>query len=299
MIKEAKCAVVGVWKQMDAVSDGLNDRFKQDIQAQVAIEAKILHINMGRMEARLTRALNLTRRFRDVATRKRDAELNSLRRSVLKVLRHNQGLRNLTNEAVFGDSITVHDFLVFWEAADKNVPIQQERTGNGLTKEEGVEMDTGASALGASAKEAGAAGGLGGAASPLMEKAADIEPQLGASLTEEAEKWLASELAAVEGRMEQSEQAAEVVVPEVLPQADAGPAAVEEADSAPAQVEAPEESAKLAEPSPATALAPPEEPKVQTIELSQSEIERLFTFLDEDGAGTLARDVLLNRLTQA
>merc|ERR1712008_663130 len=126
----------------------------------------------------------------------------------------------------------------------------------------------------------------------------DIEPQLGVSLTEEAEKWLAGELAAVEGRMEQSEQAAEVVVPEVLPQADAGPA-VEEADSAPAPVEAPEESAKLAEPSPATTLAPPEEPKVQTIELSQSEIERLFTFLDEDGAGTLARDVLLNRLTQA
>merc|ERR1712008_458397 len=157
------------------------------------------------------------------------------------------------------------------------------------------EMDRGACALGASAQEAEPAGGLGGAAEPLMEKAADIEPQLGASLTEEAEKWLAGELAAVEGRMEQSEQAAEVVVPEGLPQADAGPAAVEEADSAPA----PEEGAKLAEPSPATTLAPPEEPKVQTIELSQSEIERLFTFLDEDGAGTLARDVLLNRLTRA
>jgi len=299
MIKEAKCAVVGVWKQMDAVSDGLNDRFKQDIQAQVAIEAKLLHINMGRMEARLTRALNLTRRFREIATRKRDAELNSLRRSVLKVLRHNQGLRNLTDETVFGDSITVQDFLVFWQAADKNVPMEQERKGTGLTKEEGVETDRGACDLGASAKEAEPVGGLGGDAEPLMEKAVDIEPQLGASLTEEAEKWLASELAAVEGRMEQSEQAAEVVVPEVVPQSGAGSASIEEAASAPAAEEKPEESSKLAEPSPATALAASEEPKVQTIDLSQSDIERLFTFLDEDGAGTLARDVFLNRLSQA
>jgi len=188
MIKEAKCAVVGVWKQMDAVSDGLNDRFKQDIQAQVAIEAKLLHINMGRMEARLTRALNLTRRFREIATRKRDAELNSLRRSVLKVLRHNQGLRNLTDETVFGDSITVQDFLVFWQAADKNVPIEQERKGTGLTKDEGMETDRGACVLGLSAKEVEPAGTLGGGAEHLMEKVVGIEPQLGASLTRKSRK---------------------------------------------------------------------------------------------------------------
>jgi len=311
MIKDAKCAVVGVWKQMDAVSDGLNDRFKQDIQAQVAIEAKLLHMNMGRMEARLTRALNLTRRFRDAATRKRDAELNGFRRSVAKVLRHNQGLRNLTDATVFGDSITLQDFVVFWQAAEKNVPIAQEKKDTGLIKEASVETDRGICALGAPAKEAVPAGSVADAAEPLMEKAAGIEPQLGASLTEEAEKWLASELAAVEGRMEQSEQAAQEAVPEVVPQSDAGSTAVEEVAPAavPAPMETPEETpeecAKPAEPSPASAPAPPppppppEEPKVETIELSQSDIERLFAFLDEDGSGTLARDVLLNRLTRA
>jgi len=64
-------------------------------------EAKQLEMRMGRMEGRILRIVNLSDRFRAHAARKKIQQLERLRERAVKVLRYNQKLRNLSNDAFF------------------------------------------------------------------------------------------------------------------------------------------------------------------------------------------------------
>lgn len=85
---------------------------------------------MGRMDSRLSRATNLSVRFRDQATKKVAAELENLRVKALKVVRYNQMCKKLSNDEVFDlfdmnkDGVVDEaEFVLFFEQADKGIKL--------------------------------------------------------------------------------------------------------------------------------------------------------------------------------
>lgn len=128
VIKEAKTSVAEARKQIDSLSEGIDERFVKDLKAFLGTEAKQLEIRMGRMDGRLSRATNLSSRFREQAGKKRGAELEKLRIGALKVIRYNQRLKNVSKEDLFrafdkdGDGeIDEEDFVAFFEEAEKEL----------------------------------------------------------------------------------------------------------------------------------------------------------------------------------
>merc|ERR1712203_508115 len=67
LIEEAKTAIATVWSWLDSLSEGISDRFEQDLKAFVASEAKPLMLRMGRMDLRVARAKQLNKKFRAAA----------------------------------------------------------------------------------------------------------------------------------------------------------------------------------------------------------------------------------------
>eukprot|EP00928_Gymnodinium_smaydae_P018940 TRINITY_DN17215_c0_g4_i3.p1 TRINITY_DN17215_c0_g4~~TRINITY_DN17215_c0_g4_i3.p1 ORF type:complete len:1055 (+),score=289.79 TRINITY_DN17215_c0_g4_i3:128-3292(+) len=146
MIKEAKEAMASVREAIDGVGEGLDRDFEEDLRAHLVTEAKQLELRVGRMGSRISRASNLSERFRQQAVKKRVAELERLRATAVKVLQFNQKLRRLSVDAFFdsldsdGDGlISDEDFMRFFASADKNVRDIEVEFDDGLgeTKPEG------------------------------------------------------------------------------------------------------------------------------------------------------------------
>lgn len=132
VIKEAKASVAEARKQIDSLSEGIDERFQKDLKAFLGIEVKQLEMRMGRMDSRLSRATNLSSRFREQASRKRGTELEKLRTAALRVIRHNQRVKNLTKGQLFelfdknGDGeIDEQEFIGFFEDAEKEIDEQE------------------------------------------------------------------------------------------------------------------------------------------------------------------------------
>jgi len=128
VIKDSKASVAEARKQIDALSEGIDERFVKDLKAFLGTEAKQLEIRMGRMDSRLSRATNLSSRFREQASKKRGAELEKSRVAALKVIRYNQRLKNFSKEDLFqafdkdGDGeISEEEFVAFFQEADKEL----------------------------------------------------------------------------------------------------------------------------------------------------------------------------------
>lgn len=130
MIAGAKQNVAAARKQIESLSADIDDRFREDLQSFLTTEAKQLEMRMGRMDSRLSRATNLSVRFRDQATKKVAAELENLRVKALKVVRYNQMCKKLSNDEVFDlfdmnkDGVVDEaEFVLFFEQADKGIKL--------------------------------------------------------------------------------------------------------------------------------------------------------------------------------
>lgn len=280
MIREAREIAAQVCQQLDGVSEGTSERFQQDVRAYAALEAKPLHLHMRRMEARLDRATNLSRRFRDMALQKRAAEFQKLRIAALRILRHNQRLRRLLDDEVFpGDPVRADDFVAFFAAASKEVDL--------VAEEAAAAAAAAAEAAEAQAAQADAAAASGEA---LMLDGQCLDPQ------QEAEQWLASELlmgpaAGVDGRgLTDEDMSASLEAQTAGLVAPMG----EELGTTPAQEINPADV-----PVPMDAEDPLQvdpEPMVETVELSEKDAARLFSFLDEEETGLVSKEVIFKRL---
>uniref|UniRef100_A0A7S1AK39 EF-hand domain-containing protein n=1 Tax=Noctiluca scintillans TaxID=2966 RepID=A0A7S1AK39_NOCSC len=128
LIGEAKATVMAARRHIESLSEGIEAPFKADLQSFLTTEAKQLELRIGRMDSRLSRATNLSVRFRESANKKVAAELERLRSNALKVIRYNQRVQKLTNEEVFGqfdangdDAVSEEEFMEYFERADKTI----------------------------------------------------------------------------------------------------------------------------------------------------------------------------------
>merc|ERR1719276_230583 len=146
MIKEAEGSASSARAQVAALSENIDEQFKAVLQSFLASEAKSIDMKLGRMDSRISRAQNLSMRFRDQAAKKVAVELEKLKSQVLKVLQHNKKVDRLKDEEMFQKIDTKKDgiidadeFLVFWKDASKVVsdePLE-------LTDEEKASMEDG------------------------------------------------------------------------------------------------------------------------------------------------------------
>lgn len=128
LIGEAKATVMAARRHIESLSEGIEAPFKADLQSFLTTEAKQLELRIGRMDSRLSRATNLSVRFRESANKKVAAELDRLRSNALKVIRYNQRVQKLTNEEVFGqfdangdDAVSEEEFMEYFDRADKTI----------------------------------------------------------------------------------------------------------------------------------------------------------------------------------
>mmetsp|Transcript_13579 Transcript_13579/g.42422 ORF Transcript_13579/g.42422 Transcript_13579/m.42422 type:complete len:470 (+) Transcript_13579:782-2191(+) len=127
-IAEARSAAAAARRRIDGLGDGLEERYAADLRTFLATEAKQLELRMGRMDSRLSRATNLSHRFREQAGKRDLAELDCLRRTAARVLRHNQRKKGLSDDELFGlldadgdGRIGSGEFLGFFDTADTDV----------------------------------------------------------------------------------------------------------------------------------------------------------------------------------
>lgn len=147
LIKKARVAMVGARQELDKVGADLD----VDLKAFVAAEAKGMQMQLGRMESRIARAVNLSTRFRDQAAKKKIVEMDRLRKSSLKVIRYHQKKSgNLSSDALFSEfdkdgdeKVTEKEWVAFFAKADKEVVTE---TRVEVKDEEGAEKAEGAEA---------------------------------------------------------------------------------------------------------------------------------------------------------
>eukprot|EP00927_Polykrikos_kofoidii_P000808 TRINITY_DN10312_c0_g1_i1.p1 TRINITY_DN10312_c0_g1~~TRINITY_DN10312_c0_g1_i1.p1 ORF type:complete len:1137 (-),score=289.10 TRINITY_DN10312_c0_g1_i1:227-3637(-) len=128
MIRVAKASVDEARAQIDGLSDSIEEPFKEDLLAYLALEGKQLELRMGRMGSRVNRASNLSVRFREQANKKKLAELEKLRWHAVRIVHYNQKLLKLTGEALFSaidvnrdDEISEGEFINFFSSADREI----------------------------------------------------------------------------------------------------------------------------------------------------------------------------------
>jgi len=244
-IQAAAAAFDKAKAEMDKMKAGIEPKYEKDLKAYLAEQSKKIEMTMGRMDGRVNRVKNISRRFRNQAKNKEGEEMESLRSKVLKVLWHNQAIKELTSEDLFelladGKSeVDESAWLRFFETADLEVkPLNVSLKGLTVAKPKEPEKE------------------------PEAEKADEAEKaKEGEEKTEETEKK--------EGDAE---------------------AETEKKDDAEEKTEEKKEEE-----------APKEEPKKkeeeavpgEKVELSEDELKRVFEFIDEDGTGTLSKEIFI------
>mmetsp|Transcript_8661 Transcript_8661/g.30977 ORF Transcript_8661/g.30977 Transcript_8661/m.30977 type:complete len:973 (+) Transcript_8661:96-3014(+) len=128
VIKTSRASYEKVKKTLDGLSSIVDPKYAKDVDAFLDKEAKALKIQMKRMELRLTRASNLTTRLRDEAKETAVREIVTMKQNVIKVIRYNQRVEELTTEQIFaeidknGDGEIDQEELAAWlESADKEL----------------------------------------------------------------------------------------------------------------------------------------------------------------------------------
>jgi len=127
-IKDAKESTQAARDEIDGLSEGFERKFEDDLKAYLNQEAKQLELRMGRLGARLSRASNLSARFREQAVRKTAAELERMKAIAFKVVIFNQKLNNLTGDLMFAfidtdrdGEISEQEFIEFFTNADREI----------------------------------------------------------------------------------------------------------------------------------------------------------------------------------
>eukprot|EP00403_Amphidinium_massartii_P021773 CAMPEP_0178399264 /NCGR_PEP_ID=MMETSP0689_2-20121128/15192_1 /TAXON_ID=160604 /ORGANISM="Amphidinium massartii, Strain CS-259" /LENGTH=1213 /DNA_ID=CAMNT_0020020039 /DNA_START=145 /DNA_END=3785 /DNA_ORIENTATION=- len=125
-VRDAQSRLTDAQEQMNRLSLGFEQRFAADLQAFLDVEAKVSAMLLGRLHARLTRAGNLSKRFRQQAAIKMAAEQRRVRRAALRVVQFNQSLNRWTQSELIeqfdkdADGLVSDlDWVAFFEKADK------------------------------------------------------------------------------------------------------------------------------------------------------------------------------------
>lgn len=284
LVSPVEAAVSAARKAFDSMTEGLpsdTDTIRDVVSKDP--EGKRSCATLCRAELRLTRVGTLLRRFREAADAKEVKVKETQRRDALRVIWHNQRLKNLTTDELFeafdadGDGqVGESDFLAFFKGADLDVtepsvaPVPpkakaDEAAGGGGDGGDGAEAENGEAAP---------------AEAPAKEAEAE-EPA--------AEVAGASEKAEAKGDAKEAEEAKEPEQkePEKGPKTP-GPEAV-----APNVIK-PKPKAKVAEQKEDDEL---KEPKIERIELSPEALSAIFAEVlrgCEASAAFLGKGAMLN-----
>jgi len=125
-IEDTVGAVETLRTKLSELSEGVEKRFQEDVRMFVKTQAKPLYLSLGRMEARVGRARNLSRRFREAAKRRKKNELEKLRKNAGRVIRHNLKLKGIEQKSLFGPVVSEEDLWSFFESADAEISLVAE-----------------------------------------------------------------------------------------------------------------------------------------------------------------------------
>jgi len=126
--ESARAAVTTAQEKMTGLKEGLEGDFKDELTSFLSSETKKHDSRLGRMDGRINRSVNLLARFEDEVDKKRAREVDKVKRQLLKVVRYNQQLNNLSDEDLFtkfdagGDGVIGEaDWRQFFESAEMTV----------------------------------------------------------------------------------------------------------------------------------------------------------------------------------
>lgn len=127
-IGEAKELVAAAAQKMAGLKEDLEKEFQKELIAYISKETKMHDSKMGRMDGRVKRAENLLSRFTDEVSKKRAVEVDKTRLAALKVARHDQQVKGLSEEEFFQCFDTASDgaidadhFLAYFDRAEKAI----------------------------------------------------------------------------------------------------------------------------------------------------------------------------------
>lgn len=122
LVKEAREAVAEAKEELKGISAGAD----VDLQAWLGLEVRKLQASLSTYEPRLTRASNLSVRFREDARKKEADEVYALEKKALALIKGHQRVKKLTNEDAFAEidadkdnKISESDFLEFFTKCER------------------------------------------------------------------------------------------------------------------------------------------------------------------------------------
>merc|ERR1712048_280482 len=146
-IEKAKASTSGVRKQINSLSDGIEERFTAELGPYVKQEAKVHDLRLTRIDSRITRAASASAKFREQANKKRTEELEVLRTKARQIIRYNQQQKEVTTEELFGlfdadgdGEINEQDFIKFFESAEREEEEEKKEDEKAKATEESVEL---------------------------------------------------------------------------------------------------------------------------------------------------------------
>ena len=117
-----------VKQRIKTIPFGFDKKYEEDMKEFFRSESKLLELQMGRSELRITRVENLCRRHREQAARKEAREMEMVKAFGTKVLRQYARVNKLTFEELFshldadGDgAIDEEEFVSFFATVDKEI----------------------------------------------------------------------------------------------------------------------------------------------------------------------------------
>jgi len=124
--KAASAAFTKAKTELEKAGKGLNEKYEKELTEYSASEAKRFNMDMGRMENRIARCQQIAKRFRGQGAFKEVEVLEKLKAQALKVVRYNQGVKELSAEELFdvvakGGKIKQKEWLDFFSTADTEV----------------------------------------------------------------------------------------------------------------------------------------------------------------------------------
>jgi len=121
-VKDARDGVAEVKQEITTISEGID----VDLQAWLSTEVRKLQASLSSCEPRLTRASNLSARFREDARKKEADEVHALEKTAIAIIKGHQRVKKLKNEDVFAEmdtdkdgKITESEFLEFFTKCER------------------------------------------------------------------------------------------------------------------------------------------------------------------------------------